>query len=303
MNSGRLLRHSVGIGYVLMMVGICLLANTLRAQEPPAPAREGSGPQKNYPLAVAAAADGTIYLADRNLPGVLQLKDGQLSVYFEGSKTYRTPLNAIRCLAIDGQGRLLAGDTSSRQVYRFDESGQPQPIVPFVEKNLGPFGTPMGLATNSKGDIFISDREFRCIWRVPAEGGEVVKFADIPAPGGLCIDAKDQVWVVSLADDPLRRFSSDGKEEIVVKGRAFEYPHNVALDESGAAYVVDGLGKRTVWKVAGGAEPQAWLKHERFVNPVDIKFVGGQLLVVDPRAMALFKIQLDATAEVIDLKL
>jgi sugar lactone lactonase YvrE len=266
------------------------------------PAPEGSGPQKNYPKALAVAPDGTIYFADRNMPGILQLKDGTLSVYFAGSKKFRTPLNAVHSLAMDAQGRLLAGDSSTRQVYRFDENAQPQPIVPFVDTNLGPFGTPLGLAVNSKGDVFISDREFRCIWRVPAEGGEAVKFADVQGPGGICIDPKDQVWVVSLVDNPLRRFSPEGKEELVVKGRPFEYPNSVALDESGTAYVVDGY-KKTIWKVAAGAEPEEWLKHNRFINPVDVKFANGQLLVVDPRAKALVKIQLDGTAEVVDLEL
>jgi len=262
---------------------------------------EGSGPQKNYPKAVAVGTDGTIYFADRNLPGVLQLKDGKLSVYFAGSKNYRTPLNAVHCLAIDAKGRLLAGDSSTRQVYRFDENAQPQPLVPFVDKNLGPFGIPMGLAVNSKGDVFISDREFRCIWKVPAEGGEVVKFADIQGSAGIFIDPKDQLWAVTIVDDPLRRFSSDGKAEVIVKGRPFEYPNSVAVDESGTAYVVDGY-KRIVWKVTAGAEPQEWFKNDRFVNPVDIKFANGQLLVVDPRAKVLAKIQLDGTAELIDLQ-
>jgi sugar lactone lactonase YvrE len=150
--------------------------------------------------------------------------------------------------------------------------------------------------------VFISDREFRCIWRVPAEGGEAVKFADMQGPGGIAVDSKDQLWAVTIVDHPLRRFSAEGKEEVIVQGRPFEYPHSVALDESGTAYVVDGY-KRTIWKVAPGGEPQEWFKSERFLNPVDVKFANGQLFVVDPRAKVLVKIQLDGTAEVIDLKI
>ena len=58
----------------------------------------------NYPLAVIATESGTVYVADRNLPGVWKVEDGKKSIYFQGSKKFRTPLNAIRCLAIDHEG-------------------------------------------------------------------------------------------------------------------------------------------------------------------------------------------------------
>ena len=83
----------------------------------------------DYPLAVTATADGIVYVADRNLPGIWKIEDGKKSIFFQGSKKFRTPLNAIRCLAIDHEGKLLAGDSSTREVYRFDDAGQPQPLT------------------------------------------------------------------------------------------------------------------------------------------------------------------------------
>ena len=95
----------------------CLTGGTAPAQE------------LNYPLAVAAADDGTLYIADRYLPGVWKVTNGKTEVYFQGSKKFRTPLNAVRCVAIDKQGRLLAGDSATREVYRFDESAKPKPLT------------------------------------------------------------------------------------------------------------------------------------------------------------------------------
>ena len=51
-----------------------------------------------YPLAAAVGTDGTVYVADRNLPGVWKFADDRWSIYFRASKKFRTPLNAIRCL-------------------------------------------------------------------------------------------------------------------------------------------------------------------------------------------------------------
>ena len=79
----------------------------------------------DYPLSIAVTNSGVIYLADRNLPGVWKLEGEKLTLFFEGSRKFRTPLNAIRCLAIDQEGKLLAGDSSTRDVYRFDDAGKP----------------------------------------------------------------------------------------------------------------------------------------------------------------------------------
>jgi hypothetical protein len=69
--------------------------------------------EPQYLVAIAAGGNGTIFLADRQLPGIWKLTDGKLSILFAGSKKFRTPLNAVRCLAIDQNGKLLAGDSST----------------------------------------------------------------------------------------------------------------------------------------------------------------------------------------------
>jgi hypothetical protein len=79
--------------------------------------------QMQYPLSAAADESGAIYVADRYLPGVWKIEDGKLATFFEGSKKYRTPLNAVRCVVLDRSGALIAGDTATREVYRFDPSG------------------------------------------------------------------------------------------------------------------------------------------------------------------------------------
>ena len=102
--------------------------------------------QMQYPLAITAADSGELYVADRELPGVWRADGAKLSVYFQGSKKFRTPLNAVRCLALDRSGALLAGDSSTREIYRFDKAGKPVPLT------SGGIGIPMGMAVNSRGE-------------------------------------------------------------------------------------------------------------------------------------------------------
>ena len=82
------------------------------------------GAELKYPIAVATAANGDIYIADRQLPGIWRLRDGTTTVYYQAKKKFGTPLNAVRCLAIDGDGKLLAGDSATRDVYRFNAEGE-----------------------------------------------------------------------------------------------------------------------------------------------------------------------------------
>ena len=54
-----------------------------------------------YPVSVVADAAGNVFVADRELPGVWKVADGALSLLFQGEKKFGTPLNAVRCLALD----------------------------------------------------------------------------------------------------------------------------------------------------------------------------------------------------------
>ena len=258
-----------------------------------APFQALSAAELSYPLAIAASESGEIYLADRNLPGVWKIKDGVLSLYFEGSKKFRTPLNAVRCLAFDKDGKLLAGDSSTREVYRFDETGKPVPLT------SGGIGIPMSIAVNKAGELFVADLELHRLWKVPEAGGKPEEFAEVAAPSGLGFDDAGNLWVISRGKEQVLKVSPEGKTEAVVKSRVMNFPHNVVLDKSGTAYITDGYEK-AVWKLVSGGEPAKWVSGTPFDNPVGICQLGDKLLVVDPRAKAVFEI--DAEGKVSKVK-
>ena len=243
-----------------------------------------------YPLDVSVTADAkTLYLVDRKLPGLWKAgADGKLAVFFQASKKFRTPLNAVRCIAADGKGGLLVGDSGTREVYRFSADGKSTPLT------KGGIGIAMGIAVNAKGTIFVSDLELQRIWTVPAAGGEPKEFAVLPAPRGMTFDKKGQLWVVSGGPrNQLVKIAADGKITPVVKDRTFVYPNDVAVSADGTAYVSDGYAD-CIWKVSADGKTSKWGSGKPLDNPVGLDWQGTTLLVVDSRAGKLYSITPDA---------
>ena len=243
-----------------------------------------------YPLDVSVTADAkTLYLVDRKLPGLWKAgADGKLAVFFQASKKFRTPLNAVRCIAADGKGGLLVGDSGTREVYRFSADGKSTPLT------KGGIGIAMGIAVNAKGTIFVSDLELQRIWTVPAAGGDPKEFAVLPAPRGMTFDKKGQLWVVSGGPrNQLVKIAADGKITPVVKDRTFVYPNDVAVSADGTAFVSDGYAD-CIWKVSADGKTSKWVSGKPLDNPVGLDWQGTTLLVVDSRAGKLFSITPDA---------
>lgn len=231
-----------------------------------------------YPIDVAVDQQGTIFIADRNLPGVWQIKEGKREIYFQGSKKFRTPLNAIRCVIVDSKGQLLAGDSSTREVYRFDAEKKPVPLT------KGGVGIPMALALNKAGDLYIADQETQRIFKHPAAGGDLVEFAQVTAPRGMYFDAEDRLMVVSSSGkNPILRLTPDGKSEVLTSGEPLVFPHHIVLDPQQNAYVADGYAK-TIWKIGADKKPVKLVGGDPLSNPVGLAWLGDKLLVVDPRA-------------------
>ncbi len=260
-----------------------VLGGTLLGLFAPGLARAQQAAELDYPLAIAAGPAGEIYLADRNLPGVWKLTEGKLTLVFQGAKKFRTPLNAVRCVAVDAQGRVYAGDSATREVYRFNEQNQPEPLA-HAATGTG-VGIPMAIAFDKEQNLVVADLEFPGrVVRIPAAGGEPVQLAQVNAPRGVTVDGEGRVWVLTQGKDrQVVRLLADGKVETVVEGQPFDFPQSIVLDDEGHAYVADGYAK-AIWKIpAGGGEPVKLVEGNGLLHPDGVAIHKGELLVVDPK--------------------
>ena len=242
----------------------------------------GRAEEMLYPLSVAVAGDDALLVADRMLPGLLKLQAGEAEVFFQGKKTFRTPLNAVRAVAVGSDGTVYAADSATRDVFKFVD-GQPVPLT------QGKIGIPVDIAFDLSGDLFVSDLETQRIWRVPAAGGEPQEVAQLAAPRGLFVDGTGRLWAVAAAgEQPLVRIAADGSIEAVVKERVFEFPHDVVVADDGTAYVSDNYA-RAVWKVAADGTATKWITGEPLKGPVGLAIRGGKVLLADPQAKTVWE--------------
>lgn len=283
-----LFRSSILAGLFLILG---FLQPILIGQEKPAEGSDkgaASALQKPYPLDAVVTKDGTVLIVDRNLPGIWKKTDAGLSVFVQGSKRLREPLNACRCLALTADDALIVGDSATRDVYRIDAAGKPEAITG------GKIGIPVDLAVSSDGTIYVADLETRSVLKIAAGTKEPTSFAKLNARG-ISLDATGNLWVVTQDTEQLVKVDASGKAEAIVKERVFNFPHQVSVNAAGEAFVTDGYEK-AVWKVAPGKAPEKWFQGEPLVNPVGTTWAGDKLIVVDPRASTLF--QFDAEAKI-----
>ncbi len=247
-----------------------------------------------YPLAVAATDDGVVYVADRQLPGIWKIDSGATTVFFQASRTFQTPLNAIRCLTIDHNGQLLAGDSSTREVYRFDASGNPTSLT------NSRIGIPMSIASAKDGTIYVSDLELHRIWKLPAKGtSQPIEFAAINSPRGLTLDSDGNLWVLSTSsrNGQIQKVQPDGTVVPFIDHHPFRLPHKIARTPNGWFYVSDNYN-RCIWKVSPDGECEGWLQGQPLDRPVGLCRLHDDLLITDPHIKTIFRVTLEKSITV-----
>jgi hypothetical protein len=71
-----------------------------------------------------------------------------------------------------------------------------------------------------------------------------------------------------------------------------QFPQQIVLDDAKTAYIADNYDK-AIWKVPAGGAPVKLAAGDPLVNPVGIARAGDKLLVTDPRAKAIFQVDLE----------
>jgi streptogramin lyase len=267
----------------------------------------GADPAKlpfEYPIYLAAGPDGSIYVADQDVPAVFRIgKDGKVSTFHKASKNFRTPLNRPRGIAVGKNGDVFVCDPSTMDVYRIGADGKAVGLTGKQIKELngkpgvrGAFVQPEGVAVADSGTVFVSDLRLNAVFKLGAAGASPEKVADVAAPHGIVLDKDGSLVVVSHGESHLVRVDAKtGKTSKLLPGllplkQYTPFPLSVAILADGA-YAVSDNYNRVVWRVTSDGTAEVLVPAEQLRKCTGLAVAGGVLHLVDPAAKAVYRFE------------
>ncbi len=210
--------------------------------------------QFNAPWGIAVSAAGTVYVSEFY---------GNRIQMFTSTGTYLGQWAGVTNpsgVAVDAQGNVYVSHANG--VSKYTSAGALSSTWASVP-GLGLIYATNGVAASPQGHIFFTHApsDF-AVWDFTASGQYVSRWGVWgtgdgqfrSGPGGLAVDASNNVYVADIYDNRVQVFSPDGQYRSQWGGLGsgagqFNYPWGVAIDGAGFIYVVDTLNNR-VQKVA-----------------------------------------------------
>ena len=247
----------------------------------------------NTPGAVAVDSAGNIYVADTNNAAIRKITATGVVTTLAGAAGFTGSTDGTgtaarfgspTAIAVDSSGNLYVTDTDNETIRKVSAAGAVTTLAGSagtagVADGTGTnayFNSPVGLAVDGSGNVFVSDTSDSDVRKI-TPGGVVTTFAGyagglgstdgtgtailFDAPQGLAVDSAGNVYVTDTGNNTIRKITSGGVSSTLagtvgIKGAVdgtgtaakFNFPTGVAVDGSGNVYVADD-GNNTIRKV------------------------------------------------------
>ena len=222
--------------------------------------------QLNFPAGIALDAAGGLYIADEVNNRIRRItSDGVISTFAPG-----IPLNSPLGIAFDQAGDLYIADSGNNVVRRVSPSGAVTLVAgdgtsgysgdhgPAVSAQLN---SPIGLALDSSGNLFIADSANNCVRKVTPAGaittiagtgaygysgdGGPASQAELSNPSGLAVDSGGNLFIADSGNSVIRKVLPSGNIITVAGGPgtsssgSLGTPNGIALDSAGNLLITD----------------------------------------------------------------
>lgn len=239
------------------------------------------------PHGIAITRQGRLFIADthHNRVGAIDLATNALTSYAgtgdagfggDGGPANSATFNGVFAIALDpGQRNLLIADLSNRRIRRIDLStGMVTTAAGNGEKGVpadgaiaaeSPLMDPRAVAADTKGNIFILERNGNALRRVDPTGhiqtliapGQITP--DLKGPKHLCVDASGRVIIADAenhlvrlydpADGSTRTIAGTGKPGITIVANdplrtELNRPHGVSIAPDQSLIITDSYNHR-----------------------------------------------------------
>ena len=221
------------------------------------------------PFGIAAAADGTLYVADGvGAHRVYRITPaGDVSVLAGGEEGFadgtgaRARFNTPSGLALDARGDLYVADTSNDAIRRITPDGR---VSTVAGADAGLNG-PVGVAVDARGRIIVADTYNDRIVAIegngsitPIAGGNGRGFEDgahamFDTPCGVAVDANGNIYVADTGNGAVRVVSPQGIVSTLSSfGLGELRPLAVTVSRDNAVFVADARGRVLEMAPGGG---------------------------------------------------
>lgn len=162
-------------------------------------------------------------------------------------------LHLIRPMAVvvTPDGTIYVADPGSHGVQRFDAKKQDHRLI--QRKDNLPLTSPIGLALDDKGDVYVTDSALGEVFLIEPGANDAIPLTldtPIQQPTGIAFDpVAKRLYIVDTTGHQIRIVTPDGKQISAFGQRGngngeFNFPTMIWRDKDGRLYVTDSLNFR-----------------------------------------------------------
>lgn len=153
-------------------------------------------------------------------------------------------------VAADNQGKIFITDTAGALVVVDPDEKK---ISTLGTSGQGKLTTPIGVAVDENGTVYVSDAEKKRIFGYGPDGELVLAIGregELKNPAGLAIDRqRKRIYLADSHFHKVLAYDTEGNPLFEIGGRGsgpgqFNFPSNVFVDSKGALYVCDSMNFR-----------------------------------------------------------